>query len=106
MLTIETIREKLQSNDLWLCRGIKAIYDCQTLSEQLEGQTKEDNGIGFNGVDAFILSSFAQFYVKTGFLTAKQLVIARKKMGKYSGQLLKIAQTKAEKSLDTVSKLC
>lgn len=89
--TTESIREKLLTDDLWLCRGLLAIFNCQTASEQVEGQTKEDNGIGFNGVDAFILSSFAEFYKRTGFLTPKQIVIARKKMGKYCGQLTKIA---------------
>lgn len=94
-LTIEEIKAKLAVNDIWVCRAVKAIYDCQTLTEQTMGETKENNGIGFNGVDANILSSFAQFYIKTGFLTPKQIAIARRKIGKYAGQLLKIAKAKA-----------
>ena len=37
------------------------------------------------------MSSFSEFVNKTGFLTYKQMKIARKKMLKYAGQLTKIA---------------
>ena len=53
--------------------------------------THEHNGVGFNGIDGGIMSSFSEFYKKTGFLTYKQMKIARKKMLKYAGQLTKIA---------------
>ena len=67
------------------------LYNCQTIEEQSSGTTKEYNNAGFNGVDAPIMSSFAQFYKKTGFLTDKQKVIARKKMIKYNKQLTRLA---------------
>lgn len=86
------IREKLASNDNWLVRGLLAIFSRQTASEQEAGVTSEDNGIGFNGADAEILSSFAKFYAKNGYLSPKQREIARKKMLKYAGQLEKIAK--------------
>ena len=60
----------------------------------MQGGTVEDNGIGFNGVDGAILSSFAQQLNRTGSLSPKQLFIARAKMVKYAGQLLAIAREK------------
>lgn len=89
--TKEAIKARLEKDDKWLVRGLLAIYGRQTAEEQVCGQTVEDNGIGFNGVDAEILTSFAIQFQQRGFLTAKQLEIARKKMLKYAGQLAKIA---------------
>lgn len=91
-LTKEYIAEKLETNDKWLYQGITAIYNRQTADEQAAGETTHQNGVGFNGVDAQIMSSFAEFLAKTGFLTSKQKIIARKKMKKYAGQLLMLAQ--------------
>ena len=85
------IKAKLEADNVWLCRGLVAIFKKQTADEQRDGQTHEDNGIGFNGVDAEILTSFAMQYVERGFLTPKQITITRKKMLKYAGQLTKIA---------------
>lgn len=89
--TKEEIADHMKNEDTWLYRGILAIYNKQTHNEQLSGETHELNGVGFNGADATIMSSFAEFLKNTGFLTPKQQVIARKKMMKYAGQLAKIA---------------
>ncbi len=86
-----TIRAMLETNNVWVVRGLMAIYKYQTESEKAEGVTREDNGVGFNGVDSEILTSFAQQWQARNFLSPKQLEIARKKMLKYSGQLAKIA---------------
>ena len=89
--TKEMIKEKIAANNVWLARGVVAIWNKQTEDERYSGQTTHDNGIGFNGADAEILSSFAMQYVSKGYLSPKQFDIARKKMLKYSGQLAKIA---------------
>lgn len=91
--------------DVWVVRGLFAIFANQTPDEQTFGQTVEDNGLGFNGVDAEILTSFAmqaQTVVArleqspnpvlracryTKALSPKQMDIARTKMLKYAGQL-------------------
>ncbi len=88
------IKAKLATNNGWLIRGLLAIFSRQTASEQEAGVTSEDNGIGFNGADAEILSSYAKFYKKNGYLSPKQREIARKKMLKYAGQLADIAKGK------------
>lgn len=93
-MTKELIKEKLLSDNRWLTRGVLAIYEKQTWDEQQAEATKEDNGVGFNGADAYILSSFAKQLKQGRTLSSKQLLIARKKMSKYAGQLLQIAKEK------------
>ena len=89
--TEEEIKNLIQTNDTVLYRALTKLYACQTADEQKSGETKEHNNIGFNGIDAPIMSSFAEFLNRTGFLTEKQKVIARKKMIKYNKQLTRIA---------------
>lgn len=90
-ITPESIKAKLSTNDAWLWKSILAIYNLQTSEEQNARQTHESNGVGFTGVDAEILSSFAQQLNAKAFLTPKQTRIAREKMVKYSRQLFNIA---------------
>lgn len=95
--TKEDIQEGLRTNDHWVVRGILAIYDYQTEDEKNIEDTKHNNGVGFNGVDGHILSSFAcqiKRWDKSKFrtpLSPKQMTLARKKIMKYAGQLTKIA---------------
>ena len=90
----EKIKSALKANDRQLCRAIIAIYDLQTQDEKRWSDTCESNGVGFNSADAEILSSFALFYTKTGFLTSAQIKLARKKMSKYAGQLSELVYKK------------
>jgi hypothetical protein len=90
------IKERLLISDKWVTQGVLSIFDYQTEEEQDSEDTFEDNGVGFNGVDAELLSSYAKFAKKAGFLTEGQMKYARKKMLKYSGQLAKIANLKAD----------
>jgi hypothetical protein len=85
------IVENLKTDDRWLYRGILAIYAGQTAEEQASRETQVDNGIGFSGSDAELLSSFAEQLKVRGRLTNKQIELARKKMTKYAGQLLRIS---------------
>ena len=99
--TKQFIVQKLQSDNTWLIRGILAIYNLQTDTEQSTGATREHNNVGFNAVDSFILSSFARqskAWEATPTtrrfrspLSVKQLEHARKKMKKYAGQLTSLA---------------
>ena len=97
------VRTNLAASDQWLIRGLLAIYKRQTADEQATQSTRHLNGIGFNGLDAGILSSFAkqvQRWQQTPAhlrrfdspQSAKQLNIARKKMSKYAGQLARVAR--------------
>ena len=89
--TEEEIKKLIQENDEVLYGALKKLYACQTADEQATRNTHVVNGMGFNGVDAPILSSMAEFLQKTGFLTPKQKVICRKKLVKYNKQLTKLA---------------
>jgi len=88
MKLVDYVKEKLSSDSAWASRAIVKLYECQTMDEQCSGLTKENNGVGFNGLDAVILSSFAEQLLKGRSLTAKQLAIAHRKLPKYSGQVI------------------
>lgn len=89
--TEEEIRELVQTNDKVLYGALRKLYAEQTVDEKADGDTKYHNGVGFNGVDAKIMSSFAEFLKRTGFLTEKQKAVARKKLVKYNKQLTRLA---------------
>ncbi len=87
----DEIKLLLETNDKAVIRGLIRIYERQTEDERKAYNTRYENGIGFNGSDAPILSKLAAFYLKNGYLSLKQLQLVRKKMLKYSGQLAAIA---------------
>lgn len=89
--TKEYIRDALAASDKWLTRGLLAIYSRQTADEQNSEATLVDNGIGFSGCDANILSSIAKQVQRSGTMSDKQTALVRKKMAKYAGQLARIA---------------
>jgi hypothetical protein len=90
----QRVQQLVTTNDKAAVRALLVIYHNQTPSEQAEGATVEDNGLGFTGADAEILTSFAKFYERTGFLTEKQLGILRSRIIKYWRQLLAAAEAK------------
>lgn len=90
--TKEEIRAHIQSGSVaWMTRALMALYARQTTMEQYSGVTTDHNSRGFNGVDAEILTSFAQQHGHGRTLSPKQLVILQKKLIKYCGQLARIA---------------
>ena len=100
--TVDEIKDNLMKSDLWVIRGLLAIYNNQTSDEKSAGATRYENGIGFSGCDSEILSSFAKFYQERKFLSKKQIEIARKRIVKYRKQLVAIAnENEQRKSLQT-----
>lgn len=89
--TEDEIKNLIQTNDKVLYGALRKLYAEQTSDEQAAGTTKHYNGVGFNGADAKIMSSFAEFLKRTGFLTPKQKAVARRKLVKYNKQLTRIA---------------
>lgn len=89
--TMDEIKELIKTNDKMVARSVVKLWELQTASEQAAQETHERNGVGFNGIDAAILSSFAEWYKAHGYLSQKQTALARKKLVKYSGQLVRIA---------------
>lgn len=92
--TVAEIREMVTVREEAQNRALIAIYNGQTHSEKESHTTVEDNGIGFSGVDAEILTSFAEQFLRRQFLSPKQRAILAKKMPKYAGQLWQIAVRK------------
>lgn len=95
--TVETIKQKISTDPKWAERAILALYERQTMDERISQQTNENNGEGFNGADAYILTSFASQLIRYKRpLSPKQLAIAFRKLPKYATQLYKIAQSKEQ----------
>lgn len=89
--TEDEIRTLIQTNDKVLYGALLKLYACQTEDEQSCGATNHINGMGFNGVDAPILTSFAKFLKECGRLSSKQKEICRRKLIKYNKQLTRLA---------------
>jgi hypothetical protein len=100
----EQILQSIALSKSFTEHAVVALYKRQTADEQASAATLEHNKQGFNGVDAEILTSFAEQLLGIGktwkgyprtsasSLSEKQLLLARKKLQKYAGQLLLIAQ--------------
>lgn len=89
--TKEEIKGLLETNDAFVARSVVKIWQRQTESEKTSKSTNQNNGVGFNGLDAEILTSFAEYFIQHGRLSVKQLAIARRKIKKYAKQLTSIA---------------
>jgi hypothetical protein len=88
------IKDLLLFSDVAVMKAILRIYELQTKDEQETNTCHNNNKVGFNGVDAELLSSFAKQILSGRKLSEKQMLYARKKIIKYSSQLTKIANKK------------
>jgi len=77
-----------------LANALVNLYERQTLDEQSAQMTKYHNGVGFSACDAEILSSLAEWWARKNFFTDKQANLVRRKLKKYCGQLVEIANDK------------
>lgn len=78
---------QILTNPTNLYKILLYLYGYQTQQEQAAQITVEDNGVGFNGVDAEILSSFSQQILAGRILSEKQLNNARLRLPKYHRQI-------------------
>lgn len=96
----------INANDTAAANALLGLYARQTADEQEAQANGHKNGQGFNGTDAAILSSFAEQVLAwkatpeslrrhRSPLSPKQLEMLRKKIAKYSRQLVEIAEEKA-----------
>ena len=93
-LTKEYIRDMITTDYAWTVRAVVALYEQQTEDEKFAHTTKQTNGVGFSKYDVEFLSSIAVQVRGGATLTEKQLVVVRKKINKYAGQLLRLTQLK------------
>lgn len=87
----EKVKVLLLTNDKAVLRAIIAIYNRQTEDEKTQDSTKHENYIGFCANDAPIMSLYAKQIQQYGGLTKEQLVIARKRISRYTRQLADLA---------------
>lgn len=99
--TKEAIIAKLDESPIMVERSLVRLYFRQTADERSVNGTRYSNGVGFTGADANLMSKFAQWvlkgkekgYAEGKLLSEKQLVLTRKRIKKYAGQLVNIAET-------------
>jgi len=96
----DKVKNLLLTNDQAVIRGIIRIWEKQTEDEKVSETTNRNNNVGFTGVDAYILTEYVNFYNRNKYLSQKQTALARKKIIKYSGQLLRIMQEDQTKKLN------
>lgn len=87
----ENIQAILAERDDAVTRGMTVIHRFQTADERVTQTATEHNKVGWSKFDARIMSSLVVFYERRGYLSRKQMNIARRKMSKYAGQLAKVA---------------
>ena len=83
----------LNTNNEFVKRSLIKLYDRQVSIEQVQKQSKFTNGVGFNKPDGYKLTSFAQFYLRNGYLSDKQIYVVRKRIVKYSAHITNIANS-------------
>lgn len=99
--TQDEIRTKLLTDSRWLARAIESLFENgQTSDEQNSEDTIHNNGIGFNGADGRLMSSFAKQIMAwkrdpnprfSTPLSPRQVAKARERMVKYTRQLTELA---------------
>jgi hypothetical protein len=91
-VTVEEVKNLLQTNDEWLYRAILAVYRQQTAQEKQVKEAVERNNMGFNKPDSVTMTYYANWLMKYKALDPYHRERARKKMVKYSKQLVYIAE--------------
>src|SRR5690606_30577228 len=103
MTTKAEIVEMLMTRNAALARALVVLNNRQTADEQRSEETKHANQRGFNAAHAKRGTSMANFFLRTGFLTPKQMAWWRAparadgktaRIAIYAGQLLEEAQIK------------
>ena len=83
----DAVKQSLLESDKAVKAALLRIYSFQTEDEKRSEETQSSNGKGFNATDAEILSSFSVQLTTKGWLSPKQIALARKKLMKYSRQI-------------------
>lgn len=81
------LKKQLATNQAWALRALVRVHEFQTADEQAAGVTRENNSVGFSGVDAEFLTSLTRQYLTRGSLSPKQMSFVFKKMPRYWGQI-------------------
>lgn len=90
----EAVKNQITTNANQSIKAMLRIFEYQTEDEQELGCVEHNNGVGFAGTDADILTAFCKQYEQKGYLSPKQIALVQKKIGKYAGQLVNQAIAK------------
>jgi hypothetical protein len=91
MHTKASIHALLDANEKAVIRALYCIHGRQTASEQAGAMTKETNGVGFSKYDAPLLTDYVRQHRESGYLSKRQIVVARNKIKRYWRQLVEVA---------------
>ena len=108
MVTKADIIELLKTDKRAVARALVILNERQTSDERVSENTRHRNGRGFRPAHAKRGTGMAKFFLRTGYLTDKQIEYWRTPMrdGKmrieiYAGQLLEEAVAKAQRKAQT-----
>ena len=90
----EYVQSKLKEDPRWTVKGLLKIHAAQTPREKACGIANVKNNIGFTGVDAEILTSFADQWKSKGRLSQRQWEILAGRMPKYWRQIILLCDHK------------
>lgn len=95
------VKNKLSTNPKWVERAIIKLFERQTSDEQTSEETNHHNNVGFNGIDAKILSSFAKWLNRSAnnHLSFKQLQCSYRILPKYWKQVWSLIPTEKQEEL-------
>lgn len=85
---IAKMKTQITTKDDQAIKALKTIFSRQNQDEKINGHTYAKNNIGFTAFDAKFLSEMVEVHNHRG-LSDKQMVIVKKKIGKYAGQLVR-----------------
>ena len=110
MLTKEKVLQLLRDDKRAVARALVVLHERQTHDEQAQEGTRYLNGRGFRPCHARMGSSMAKQFLRTSFLSDKQINYWRKtdrtgamRIGIYWGQLLEEAELRAKTQPKTIS---
>jgi hypothetical protein len=98
MVTKESIRALLETNDKAVERAIIVLFERQTNDEQVQSVTRHDNQRGFSAAHASKGSYYARWIKSGRRLTGYHLQNARRITQHYTHQLLLAAQEKGSRA--------
>ena len=88
------LQDLVSKNDNACCQAIVAIDNWQTEPERMQGESTEDNGVGWTKYDAKDMGLLANKIRNGQQLTDGELAKSRNKMKKYWKQLMQISKAR------------
>lgn len=94
---IEALRHLLATDERWAKRALVRIYNAQTQDEKSNSETYYENGVGFNGSDARLLTKIAKWYLDKDYIGAGYMKIVHDRIQKYASQIFGLPDFDHEK---------